>query len=89
MSDLVGNHIVGFPTRWLISFIVNQLGAYFVMIWVTSDLLCKTSYYENMPMQYNEIFKIVKNENFHWKNFDIFHIFAQNIDCGYTLEPPR
>ena len=30
-----------------------------------------------------------KNENFHWKKFDIFHIFAQNIDCGYTLEPPR
>ena len=23
------------------------------------------------------------------KNFDIFLIFAQNIDCGYTLEPPR
>ena len=22
------------------------------------------------------------------KIFDIFHIFAQNIDCGYTLEPP-
>ena len=21
-------------------------------------------------------------------NFDIFLIFAQNIDCGYTLEPP-
>ena len=21
--------------------------------------------------------------------FDIFLIFAQNIDCGYTLEPPR
>ena len=30
-----------------------------------------------------------KNENFHWKNFDIFLIFAQNIDCGYTLEPPH
>ena len=30
-----------------------------------------------------------KNENFHWKIFDIFLIFAQNIDCGYTLEPPR
>ena len=28
-------------------------------------------------------------ENFHWKIFDIFLIFAQNIDCGYTLEPPR
>ena len=21
--------------------------------------------------------------------FDIFLIFAQTIDCGYTLEPPR
>ena len=26
-----------------------------------------------------------KNENFPLKNFDIFLIFAQNIDCGYTL----
>ena len=23
------------------------------------------------------------------KNFDIFHISAQNTDCGYSLEPPR
>ena len=23
------------------------------------------------------------------ENFDIFPIFAQNIDCGYMLEPPR
>ena len=23
------------------------------------------------------------------KNSDIFQIFAQNIDCGYTLEPHR
>ena len=30
-----------------------------------------------------------KNENFHRKKIDIFLIFAQNIDCGYTLEPPR
>ena len=22
-------------------------------------------------------------------NFDIFHISAQNIDCRYSLEPPR
>ena len=25
---------------------------------------------------------------FQLKVFDIFNIFAQNIDCGYTLEPP-
>ena len=42
-----------------------------------------------MPMQYTEILKVVKNENVHPKFFDIFLIFAQNIDCGYTLEPPR
>ena len=23
------------------------------------------------------------------KNSDIFHISAQNIDCGYSLEPPH
>ena len=30
-----------------------------------------------------------KNENFQVKNSDIFHISAQNIDCGYSLELPR
>ena len=29
---------------------------------------------------------VCKNEKFHWKIFDIFLIFAQNIDCGYTAE---
>ena len=37
-------------------------------------------------MQYTEIFLALKIENFQLKNFDIFLIFAQNIDCGYTLE---
>ena len=30
-----------------------------------------------------------KTETFQIKNSDIFHISAQNIDCGYSLEPPR
>ena len=34
-------------------------------------------------------FLALKIEKFQLKNFDIFLIFAQNIDCGYTLEPPR
>ena len=42
-----------------------------------------------MPMQYTEIFKVVKNEKIQLKKLDIFLIFAQNIDRGYTLEPPR
>ena len=30
-----------------------------------------------------------KEETFRIKNSDIFHISAQNVDCGYSLEPPR
>ena len=29
-----------------------------------------------------------KTENFQIKSSHIFHIFAQNIYCGYSLEPP-
>ena len=39
-----------------------------------------------MPMQYTMIFKVVKIESFLYKIFDIFLIFAQNIDCGYLAE---
>ena len=30
-----------------------------------------------------------REENFQIKNSDIFHISAQNIDRGYSLEQPR
>ena len=37
-----------------------------------------------------QIFFCSNNEKFQWKKKnDIFLIFAQNIDCGHTLEPPR
>ena len=37
------------------------------------------------------IISAVKIEKRHWKKNDITctNIFAQNIGCGYTLEPPR
>ena len=40
---------------------------------------------------YSNILKILqpKKEIFQIKNSDIFHISAQNIDIGYSLEPPR
>ena len=44
--------------------------------------------YENMPIQIYKKFHL-KTENFQIKNFDIFHISAQNIDYGYSLEPPH
>ena len=48
----------------------------------------KVVHYENLPMQSQRIFSALKIENFTIK-IVIFNIFAQNIDCGYTLEPPR
>ena len=35
--------------------------------------------YSNIP---------AKIENFQIKNSDILHVSVQNIDCGYSLEPP-
>ena len=55
----------------------------------TMPIYGKNFHYVNMPMQYTAIFHGCKNDNFQMKNFDIFFLFAQNIDCGYTLEPPQ
>ena len=46
-------------------------------------------HYKNTPMHHTAIFHGCKNDNFQMKFFYIFLIFAQNIDCGYTLEPPQ
>ena len=45
-------------------------------------------------MTKTRLFKYIENFTtkkwkFSDKNSDIFHISAQNIDCGYSLEPPR
>ena len=52
-----------------------------------------------VPITKTRLFKYIENfyiENFtsknckflDKKNSDIFHIFAQDIDCGYSLKPP-
>ena len=46
-------------------------------------------HYDNMSVQYEEISKSGNNYIFICKNVTFFLIFAQNIDCGYTLEPPQ
>ena len=50
-------------------------------------ILLSTSYYANTPMYYTAIFHGCKSDNFQMKNCHSFLNFAQNIDCGYTLEP--
>ena len=39
--------------------------------------------------KYIENFTTKKWKKFQIKHSNIFHISAQNIDCGYSLEPPR
>ena len=46
-------------------------------------------HYENKPIQIYWKIYLQKTENFQIKISDICHISAQNIDCGYSLEPPR
>ena len=53
------------------------------------ELMDILRYYANTPMRYTAIFHGGNNVNFQMKMFNIFLIFAQNIDCGYTLEPPQ
>ena len=56
---------------------------------VEIPIWCGRIHYEKTPMQHTAIFHGCKNDNFQLKFSDYFHIFAQSIDCGYTLEPPQ
>ena len=46
-------------------------------------------HYANVSLQYILVFHVCENGNFQMKKCDNFQIFAQNIDRGYTLEPPH
>ena len=60
------------------------------MFAVVPEALYKNSrHYETTPIQIHWKFYHQKMAIFQIKNSDIFHISAQNIDCGYSLEPPR
>ena len=72
----------------------NSYRAY-VFAYIHKTFICSSRYFASLyitktcPCNIQRFLKLWKNENFQLKNFDIFLIFAQNIDCGYTLEPPR
>ena len=56
----------------------------------TKYMFLELQHYENSPMQHTEIFSAVTTEHFIGNiSIRIFNRFAQNIDCGYTLEPPH
>ena len=52
-------------------------------------VIYENHHYANMSVQYTAIFHGCKNGNFQMKKYSYFLIFAQNIDRGYTLEPPH
>ena len=57
---------------------------------VLGKLRCSKQFItKTCPCNIQRLFSAVKIENFIGKKIDISYIFAQNIDCGYTLEPPR
>ena len=49
-------------------------------------MIGKSDHYENTPIQIYRKFHFQKLKKNQIKNSDIFHISAQNIDCGYLLE---
>ena len=77
--------------------LIRLRGLIWVFVWRTCQKIrcltlrtrCYLFHYENTPIQLYRKFRLQKNENFQIKNSDIFYISAQNIDCGYLLEPPR
>ena len=48
-----------------------------------------TSITKTRLFKYIETFTSINLKIFRYKNSDIFHMSAQNIDCGYSLEPSR
>ena len=54
-----------------------------------AEIVFKALHYENTPIQIFWKFHHQKWEVFRSKIWFFFHISAQNIDCEYSLEPPR
>ena len=73
----------------LFSYIYNFVPGCGGWAWSFKKGSCQSLHYKNTPIQiYTENFT-TKKWKFSDKNSDIFHTSAQNIDCGYSLEPPQ
>ena len=71
----------------------KQCGSWSEILWESTLIAIHPAIFRH-PLRkhaYPNTLKILppKNGNFSHKKSDIFHISAQNIDCGYSLEPPR
>ena len=69
--------------------LINHTSVFQVRYWYNEYFTpCFKTITKTCLFKYNENFTS-KTEKFQIKKSDIFLISAQNIDCGYSLEPPR
>ena len=72
----------------------TKMNIFFISPWKHTLLIRSphwgaSNHYENTPIQIYRKSHLQKLKNF-WQKIDIFFlIFAQNIDCGYSLELPQ
>ena len=59
-----------------------------IVVWFSLAQTVSVCIKQTSLSKYTENFT-TKNWKISDKKSDIFHISAQNIDCGYSLEPPR
>ena len=82
-----------FISAWNFSAIIatTHKKVYQYFLFTLKSPLTSQHFYPLQKHAYSNILKILqpKTGKFPDKNYDIFHISAQNIDCGYLLEPPR
>ena len=72
------------------SFSSSHVPQYALLLYTCIDIiLIWDIHYENMPIQIHVYRNFTNKDKEIIKNSDNFHISAQNIDCGYSLEPPR
>ena len=64
------------------------MGSYFPHKYITINLYHVTTQ-RPCNIESTHFFSAIKFENCMGKIFDLFNIKAENIDCGYTLEPLR
>ena len=81
------------PPIWGMKAPYGSLGTFYGtdQIAITLSAIVSSVYFSLRKISHaiNRFFLGLKIENFQLNFFYIFLIFAQNIDCGHTLEPPR
>ena len=95
LTELLPQKAYQFPLKHLSGGSVGQCYiifaslAYFrIYVFSQNGATCMAHSIPLWKQAYSNILKILplENENFQIKSSDIFHISAQNIDCGYSLE---